>query len=312
MTPVQVIPMRDEHAAAVLRIYSAGIRTGDATFETTVPTWETFDRTHLPSHRFVAIDAGGDVVGWVAAVSVSSRCVYAGVIEHSVYVDPAAHGRGTGGLLLDALITASEHDGVWTIQSGIFPENTASLALHRRAGFRIVGIRERIGQRDGRWRDVVMIERRSATVGTAPSRRPRVLFVCVKNAGKSQMAAGLMRAVADERVEIHSAGTTPGTALNPESAACLFEVGVDISDEHPKPVDPELLARMDCVITLGREATIDTPPDGVVVEDWDIDEPSRHGIDGMDRMRLIRDDISCRVDDLVRRLDQQATQPDRT
>ncbi|MEH3153830.1 MAG: low molecular weight phosphatase family protein [Gordonia paraffinivorans] len=131
---------------------------------------------------------------------------------------------------------------------------------------------------------------------------PSVLFVCVKNAGKSQMAAGLMRAVAGDRVEIHSAGTAPGVAVNPLSAASLLEVGVDISGEHPTPIDPQLLGRVDIVVTLGREATVDTPPGGIEVENWDTDEPSHRGIDGMDRMRLIRDDIARRVDDLVHRL----------
>ena len=100
-------------------------------------------------------------MGWTACVPVSDRCVYAGVVEHSVYVDPAARGRGVGRLLLDALIDSTEQAGIWTVQSGVFPENTASLALHQRAGFRVVGTRERVGQHHGTWRDVVLIERRS-------------------------------------------------------------------------------------------------------------------------------------------------------
>ncbi|MBE7190942.1 MAG: low molecular weight phosphatase family protein [Gordonia polyisoprenivorans] len=139
---------------------------------------------------------------------------------------------------------------------------------------------------------------------------PSVLFVCVKNGGKSQMAAGLMRAAAGEHVDVHSAGTAPGTAVNPQSAASLLEVGVDISDEHPKPIDPDLIARMDRVITLGREATIDNPPDDVVIEHWDTDEPSLRGIDGMARMRLIRDDINRRVQDLAHRLTSDPTHTD--
>ena len=108
--------------------------------------------------------AAGQVAGWVAASAVSGRCVYAGVVDHSVYVHPGFRGRGTGRRLLDALIASTEAAGIWTIQSGIFPENTASLALHRAAGFRVVGIRERIGEHHGRWRDVVLIERRSPVV----------------------------------------------------------------------------------------------------------------------------------------------------
>jgi phosphinothricin acetyltransferase len=161
MTSAVVVPMRPEHAGDVLAIYQLGIDEGDATFETTAPSWEAFDRSHLPEHRFVAVDEAGAVLGWVAVVPVSDRCVYAGVVEHSVYVHPEARGRGVGGALLEALIRSTEAAGVWTIQSGIFPENTASLAVHERAGFRRVGIRERLGRHHGRWRDVVLVERRS-------------------------------------------------------------------------------------------------------------------------------------------------------
>ncbi|MGW2824732.1 N-acetyltransferase family protein [Streptomyces sp. NPDC001443] len=152
------------HAAEVLAIHQLGIDEGDATFETAAPTWEHFDATKLPGHRHVAVDDSGRVLGWVAAVTVSDRCVYAGVVEHSVYVHPDARGRGIGSALLSALIASTEAAGVWTIQSGIFPENTGSLALHRRAGFRVIGTRERIGRHHGVWRDVVLIERRSPAV----------------------------------------------------------------------------------------------------------------------------------------------------
>lgn len=157
-------PMTATHADGVLLIYQAGIDEGNATFETSAPTWEEFDSKRVPEHRFVAVDDDGAVVGWVAAVPVSDRCVYAGVVEHSVYVDPAARGRGIGRALLDALIASTEQAGIWTIQSGVFPENLASMTLHTRAGFRVVGTRERIGQHQGAWRDVVLIERRSQTV----------------------------------------------------------------------------------------------------------------------------------------------------
>lgn len=155
--------MTDAHAAAVLAIYQAGIEEGNATFETRAPGWPDFTAARLPAHRFVATVAG-QVAGWVAASAVSGRCVYAGVVEHSVYVDAAARGRGIGRQLLDELIASTEAAGIWTIQSGIFPENAASLALHRAAGFRVVGTRERIGCHYGRWRDVTLIERRSPVV----------------------------------------------------------------------------------------------------------------------------------------------------
>ncbi|MDX3800095.1 GNAT family N-acetyltransferase [Streptomyces sp. AK04-3B] len=161
---VRIAEMGAEHADAVLTIYRLGIDEGNATFETTAPTWEEFDVAKLPRHRHVALDDTGGVLGWVTAVAVSDRCAHAGVVEHSVYVHPAARGRGIGGALLRALIASTEAAGVWTIQSGVFPENTASLALHARAGFRVVGTRERIGRQCGVWRDVVLIERRSRAI----------------------------------------------------------------------------------------------------------------------------------------------------
>ena len=161
---VRIEPMTAAHADAVLAIYQAGIEEGNATFETRAPGWPEFTAARLPGHRFVAT-AAGQVTGWVAASAVSGRCVYAGVIEHSVYTHPAHRRRGIGAVLLTALIASAEKAGVWTIQSGVFPENTASLRLHEQAGFRVVGTRERIGRHHGRWRDTVLIERRSAVAG---------------------------------------------------------------------------------------------------------------------------------------------------
>jgi phosphinothricin acetyltransferase len=160
---MRIEPMTQQHAAVILAIYQAGIDEGDATFEVRAPTWAQFSAARLPAHRYVAT-AAGDVLGWVAASAVSGRCVYAGVIEHSVYVHPDARGLGIGRQLLDTLIASTETAGIWTIQSGIFPENTASIALHQAAGFRAVGTRERIGQHRGRWRDVILIERRSPLI----------------------------------------------------------------------------------------------------------------------------------------------------
>ncbi|OZC89054.1 phosphatase [Rhodococcus sp. 06-412-2C] len=130
---------------------------------------------------------------------------------------------------------------------------------------------------------------------------PSVLFVCVKNGGKSQMAAGLMRKAAGDSVEVHSAGTKPSGSVNARSAEALLEVGVDLSGEQPKPIDPELLSRMDFVVILGSEAKVD-PIDGPTFENWNTDEPSERGIDGIERMRLVRDDIAARVEELASRL----------
>jgi len=155
--------MTAAHAPGVLAIYQAGMDEGNATFETCAPSWPDFDTSRLPDHRFVALD-GSAVVGWVAVSPVSARMVYRGVVEHSVYVHPRARGYGIGRRLLSSLISSTETAGIWTIQSGIFPENAASMALHTAAGFRIIGTRERIGCHHGRWRDVALIERRSNAI----------------------------------------------------------------------------------------------------------------------------------------------------
>jgi len=148
----------------VNRIYSEGIATGHATFETEPPTWDVWNLTHLDVGRLSAVQ-GEEVVGWGALAAVSDRCVYGGVAEVSVYVSGAHRGKGVGSLLLEGLIAESEEHGIWTLQAGIFPENEASVVLHEKLGFRKVGVRERLGKLKGVWRDVVLLERRSRVVG---------------------------------------------------------------------------------------------------------------------------------------------------
>jgi phosphinothricin acetyltransferase len=148
---------------AVTRIYREGIATGNATFETEVPSWAAWDAAHLAEHRFVAVEDGG-AVGWVALAPVSERCCYGGVAEISAYVAAEARGRGVGRSLMTVVVDSSERAGIWTLQTGVFPENEPSLALLRRFGFRAVGLRERIGRLHGVWRDVVLLERRSEVV----------------------------------------------------------------------------------------------------------------------------------------------------
>jgi phosphinothricin acetyltransferase len=166
---ISTVAMSPEHAQAVLRIYQEGLDSGQASFETRAPQWPQWDEGHLAAHRFVAVGDDGAVLGWVALSAVSGRCVYAGVAEVSVYVRATARGRGVGSVLLRRAIASSEAGGIWTLQAGIFPENEPSIALHERCGFRVVGRRERIGRHDGvgagRWRDVVLLERRSDEVG---------------------------------------------------------------------------------------------------------------------------------------------------
>ncbi len=163
-TAVVVEPMRPTDWPVVRAIYVEGIETGDATFETAAPDWEKWDASHLSSPRLVA-RRNGEVLGWAALSAVSSRCVYGGVAEVSVYVARQAQRHGVGSQLLARLIEDSEKAGIWTLQAGIFPENQGSLKLHEWCQFRIVGIRERLGCLQGRWRDVVLLERRSAIAG---------------------------------------------------------------------------------------------------------------------------------------------------
>jgi L-amino acid N-acyltransferase YncA len=152
-------------------IYEAGVATRNATFETAVPTWEEWDAGHLPGSRLVAVE-GGAVVGWAALSPVSARRCYAGVAEDSVYVAPGRQGRGVGRALLEELVARSEAEGIWTLQTSIFPENRASLALHLRCGFRVVGVRERIAELDGAWRDTLLLERRAGAVPSQTPTRP--------------------------------------------------------------------------------------------------------------------------------------------
>lgn len=156
--------MRSVDWPVIAEIYAQGIATGNATFETEVPGWAEWDAAHLADHRLVA-ELAGAVAGWTAVAPTSDRCVYAGVVEHSLYVAEAARGRGVGRLLLTALAESTERAGIWTIRTGIFPENEPSLAVHRAVGFRVVGVQERPGRLHGRWRDVVLLERRSLVAG---------------------------------------------------------------------------------------------------------------------------------------------------
>ena len=164
LTRVEIRDLRPLDWPEVARIFAEGIETGAATFELDVPSWEVWDAGHLADHRLVAtLDA--DVVGWAALSAVSDRACYAGVAEHSIYIAERVRGLGFGRRLLGALIESAERGGLWTLQSGIFPENVASLALHTSLGFRVVGVRERLGRAHDVWRDVILLERRSEVNG---------------------------------------------------------------------------------------------------------------------------------------------------
>jgi L-amino acid N-acyltransferase YncA len=177
----RIIPMLPNHWPAVREIYCEGIATGNATFETEIPDWKKWDGSHREDCRLVADETfepkntadelvavglqGLNILGWAALSPVSTRRVYRGVAEVSVYVAASERGRGVGRALLQELVQESELNGIWTLQAGIFPENTASIALHKSCGFREVGVRRRVGQLGDTWRDVLLLERRSAVVG---------------------------------------------------------------------------------------------------------------------------------------------------
>ncbi|WP_339655770.1 N-acetyltransferase family protein [uncultured Maribacter sp.] len=164
MKKVTIRKMSETDWNSVADIYKEGIATGIATFETTVPTFESWDKAHMTSCRFVA-ELSDTILGWVALSPVSSRCVYGGVAEVSVYISKASRGKGIGKLLLKYLIDASEQEGIWTLQSGVFPSNHGSIKAHEAVGFRLIGKRERVGKLNGQWIDNVLFERRSRIVG---------------------------------------------------------------------------------------------------------------------------------------------------
>lgn len=161
---MQIRAMTPDDWPDVSRIYKEGIDTNQATFETDVPSWETWDEGHLKICRLVA-EMTGQIVGWAALSPVSKRNAYRGVVEHSIYIGSEARGQKVGFALMHALVEQSEQAGIWTLYASTFPENTASIALHEKCGFRVIGYREHIAQHDGKWRDTVLLERRSEVVG---------------------------------------------------------------------------------------------------------------------------------------------------
>ncbi len=285
---------------AVERIYAQGIEDGEATFEVTTPSWEAFDAGRLPDLRLVAVDDRDEVVGWAAASPVSSRAVYRGVVEHSVYVDRRARGAGIGRMLLTAFLEAADASGIWTVQSSVFPENGASIRLHESLGFRVVGRRERIarsgtGPRAGQWRDTILIERRSRVVGYD---KPTVLFVCVHNAGRSQMAAGYLKALGGDGVEVLSAGSEPKDRINRVAVQAMAEEGIDIADATPQLLTVDAVRESDVVITMGCGDACPVFP-GKRYEDWELEDPAGKDIE---TVRAIRDEIRARVERLLSEL----------
>ncbi|MEJ5962935.1 GNAT family N-acetyltransferase [Pedobacter immunditicola] len=161
---MQIVEMLPSYWDDVKLIYQQGIATKQATFQTEAPSWEEWDKSHIPAFRYIAI-INDTIAGWAALTPVSSRCVYAGVAEVSVYIHEDYRGKGVGKSLLQKLITETEKANIWTLQAGIFPENLSSITLHEKLGFRQVGYREKIGKMDGVWRDTILLERRSKIAG---------------------------------------------------------------------------------------------------------------------------------------------------
>jgi L-amino acid N-acyltransferase YncA len=161
---MEIIKIEEEHYSAITKIYLQGIATGFATFQTSAPSWEEWDKAHLKTCRILA-KKDNEIIGWAALTQVSSRCVYEGVAEVSIYIEQEFRGKGIGKFLLSALIKQSEENGLWTLQSGIFAENIGSIALHEKCGFRKIGYREKIAKLNNVWKDNIIMERRSKTVG---------------------------------------------------------------------------------------------------------------------------------------------------
>ena len=166
LSGIKIRPSTSQDYPMIREIYELGIKSGNSTFETKAPSWSEWDKGHLSKCRFFAMDEEGNGAGWAALTPVSGRCVYSGVAEVSVYVHPGFQGKGIGKRLLLELISESEKQNIWTLQAGIFPENTASLKIHEQCGFRQVGYHEKIGKMKNVWRDTTLLERRSKIVGT--------------------------------------------------------------------------------------------------------------------------------------------------
>lgn len=275
---MEITALLEKHYPEVSRIYVEGQKTGVATFETTVPNWEQWSEKFLTICRCVVL-IDNQVVAWCALSAVSNREVYKGVAEDTIYVDTRYQGKGIGKTLLTHLVSKSEKEGLWTLQAGIFSENKASIKLHQGCGFRILGIREKIAQRGGKWHDNVLMERRASMnsaqassvtrqtnlkieVGTRflPSQETmrNILVLCTGNSCRSQMAHGYLKKFAEGRATIYSAGIeTHG--LNPGAVKTMTDDGIDISHYTSNLVDDYASIEFDFIITVCDHALENCP-----------------------------------------------------
>lgn len=250
---MRIVPLQKEHYPDVSRIYAEGVATGIATFETKIPSWEDWDDKFLKPCRFVVF-IDNTIVAWCALSGVSKRTVYGGVAEDTLYVANDYQGKGIGKQLLAHLINESEKEGFWTLQAAIFPQNTASIHLHEVCGFRILGFREQVAQRDGIWHDNVLLERRSKKINYMKN----VLVLCTGNSCRSQMAHGYLNQLAQGNARIYSAGIeTHG--LNPGAVAIMKEDGIDISTHTSNHVDEYMGMDWDYIITVCDHANENCP-----------------------------------------------------
>jgi len=246
-------PLEKRHYPSVSKIYSEGLSTGIATFETDVPTWEQWDEKFLAECRYI-LKVDNEIVAWAAISAVSKRKVYKGVAEDTIYVSKAYQGKGLGNILLNHLILKSEENGFWTLQAGIFPQNKASIKLHKDCGFRIVGVREKIARRDGKWFDNVLMERRSKKVNYMKN----ILVLCTGNSCRSQMAHGFLEKFTAGKATIYSAGIeTHG--LNPGAVKTMADDGIDISQHTSNNVTEYAKIDFDYIITVCDHANENCP-----------------------------------------------------
>jgi thioredoxin type arsenate reductase len=250
---MEIVPLQKEHYKSVSEIYAEGLATGIASFETAVPSWQQWNEKFLPACRFVVL-IDTQVAAWCALSTVSKRAVYKGVAEDTIYVAERHQAKGIGKELLTYLINESEKAGFWTLQAGIFSENNASIKLHNDCGFRILGIREKIAERDGKWYDNVLMERRSKKVNYMKN----ILVLCTGNSCRSQMAHGYLEKLVKGKANIYSAGIeTHG--LNPGAVKTMADDGIDISQHTSNNVTEYASVDFDYIITVCDHANENCP-----------------------------------------------------
>jgi thioredoxin type arsenate reductase len=285
--------------AEVATIYQAGIATGMATFQLQATTWADWDKSHT-THSRLALYSNNCMVGWAALSPVSSRCVYGGVAEVSVYIAADQRGKGWGKILLDKLIEESEKNNIWTLQSGIFENNKASIILHQKCGFRIIGYREKIGQLHGVWKNNILLEKRSKKIGIS---NKNILVLCTGNSCRSQIAEGYLKYFCGTAATIYSAGIeTHG--VNPKAIATMLQDGIDISLHTSNNIAEYANISFDYVITVCNNAKEKCPyfPATVKILHHNFDDPAKAtgtDIEIMHQFATVRDAIKIYCKDFV-------------